>query len=65
MWNFFAGTVFGLGLSVAYIWYDVSLPKWLELPGVFQESIKAAVADEALFDPSPDHASDGGTSRLI
>ena len=52
MWNFFAGTVFGLGLSVAYVWYDVSLPKWLELPGVFQESIKAAVADEALFDPN-------------
>lgn len=51
MWNFVAGTVCGVMLSIAYVWYDVSPPDWLELPGLFQRSLKAAVVDEALVDP--------------
>lgn len=51
MWNFVAGTVCGVMLSIAYVWYDVSPPSWLELPDLFQRSLKAAVADEALVDP--------------
>lgn len=56
MWNFVAGTVCGVMLSIAYVWYDVSPPSWLELPGLFQRSLKAAVADEALVDPEVSEA---------
>lgn len=51
MWNFLAGTVCGVVLSISYVWYDISLPDWLELPGVFQKSLNAAVVDDALVDP--------------
>ena len=32
MWNFVAGTVCGVMLSIGYVWYDVSPPDWLESP---------------------------------
>lgn len=50
MRNFLFGSLFGMALSVAYVWYGVSLPKWLELPGAFQRSVKAAAVDETLYD---------------
>ncbi|MGI9424919.1 MAG: hypothetical protein ACR2PA_17105 [Hyphomicrobiaceae bacterium] len=50
MWNFLAGTAFGLIVSTAYVWYDVSLPKWVELPSVLQGSLQAAVIDDTLMD---------------
>ena len=56
MWNFVAGTVCGVMLSIGYVWYDVSPPSWLELPGLFQRSLKAAVVDEALVDPEVSEA---------
>lgn len=62
MGKFLAGTVFGLILSIAYVWYGVQLPKWLELPDTFQRSLKAVVTDEALFDLE---ASDGRRRRAL
>lgn len=50
MGRFLAGTVFGLVLSVSYVWYDVALPEWVELPDMFQRSLKAAATDDTLFD---------------
>jgi hypothetical protein len=51
MWNFLAGTVCGVVMSVSYVWYDVSLPDWVELPDAFKKSLNAAVVDDALVDP--------------
>jgi hypothetical protein len=51
MGKFLAGAVFGLVLSVCYVWYGVTLPGWMELPVLFQKSLKAAAVDDALFDP--------------
>ena len=51
MWNFLAGTVCGVVLSISYVWYGVSLPDWLELPDTFKKSLNAAVVDDALLDP--------------
>ncbi len=50
MGKFLIGTIFGLVLSVAYVWYDAKLPDWLELPDTLQRSLKAAAADDTLFD---------------
>ena len=51
MWNFVAGTICGVILSISYVWYDVSLPDWVELPHAFKKSLNAAVVDDALVDP--------------
>lgn len=51
MGKFLAGAVFGLALSVSYVWYGVTLPGWMELPALLQKSLKAAAVDDALFDP--------------
>lgn len=48
--KFISGTVFGLILSVAYVWYDAKLPDWLELPDTLQRSLKSAATDDALYD---------------
>lgn len=51
MWNFLTGTICGVMLSISYVWYDVSLPDWIELPDAFKKSLNAAVVDDALVDP--------------
>ena len=56
MWNFLAGTVCGLVLSISYVWYDVSLPGWVELPDAVKKSLNAAVVDDALIDPGTPEA---------
>ncbi|MEL7542859.1 MAG: hypothetical protein AAGJ70_03700, partial [Pseudomonadota bacterium] len=50
MSKFLAGTVCGLILSVAYVWYDIELPDWVKLPGTLQQSLRAAATDDTLFD---------------
>jgi hypothetical protein len=56
MWNFLAGTVCGVLLSVSYVWYDLSLPDWVELPDTFKKSLNAAIVDDALVDPDTPEA---------
>ncbi len=50
MWKFLGGTLFGLVLSVAYVWYGIALPDWMELPGLFQRSVTAAAIDDVVID---------------
>jgi hypothetical protein len=52
MWNFLAGTVCGVVLSISYVWYDVALPEWAVLPDTVKKSLNAAAVDDALVDPA-------------
>jgi len=48
MGKFIAGTLFGIVLSVSYVWYDVDLPDWIRLPEMFQSGLKAALTQDTL-----------------
>lgn len=50
MLKFIAGTVFGLALSIAYVWYGITLPAWTEFPSMFQRSLTAAATEDTLID---------------
>ena len=50
MGKFILGALFGMAMSYAYVWYDVRLPDWVELPDLVKRNLATAVVDDRLYD---------------
>ena len=62
MLKFFLGLIFGLVLSVSYVWWGVEKPVFLDLLDRLQGNVIASATDSELYDVN---ASDGVRRRAV
>ncbi len=49
MLKFILGIVFGMAMSIGYVWFDLSLPRWMQLPETLRSNLVSTATETDLY----------------